>query len=461
MTGAMPGWSPTTASGVGNGMPFSHLFSGGIKTKLVKVFVLQLLAISVATVLGVYAAAWVVERVLVQEALNGEAEHFWSHYRADPDFALPHTNNLQGYMAPGGDEAHLPVWLQGQEPGFRRVDEAPGSEPVVHVSEDQADRLYLVFDEVQVSQLAFYFGVAPLTGVLLLIYILTWVGYVMSRRAVSTIVQLSDAVRNYDFRSGQLEELDPEDFGAGNDTETLALINAFNQFIHRLESFIQRERNFTRNASHELRTPLAVLRANLDLVTRKREADCPDAPTFERMARTVRDMENLVETLLILARESESRLNWSSVVINDSLADILDQVKRAIDRPEVATAIRATGVMEIEAPERVLAIVFTNLLRNALSYTEKGHVHVLIDRNGVIVQDSGCGMSEADLERMFEPFYRGHDRSNEGYGLGLPIVRRLCDRFGWKIHADSELGAGTEIRIEFPQATFKPFSGRK
>ncbi len=439
-------------------MPLRHLFTGGIRTKLVKVFVLQILAISIATVLGVYGAAWVVERVLVQEALNGEAEHFWSHYRADPDFALPNTNNLRGYMAPGGDESAIPAWLHGEEPGFRRVDEATGSEPVIHVSEEGGDRLYLVFDEVQVSQLAFYFGVAPLTGVLLLIYILTWVGYIMSRRAVSTVVQLADAVRNYNFRSGQLEELDPEDFGAVNDTETLALINAFNQFIHRLESFIQRERNFTRNASHELRTPLAVLRANLDLVTRKQGDDCPDAPTFQRMARTVRDMESLVETLLILARESESRLSWSKVLVNDLLADVLDQVERAVDKPQVATAIRATGVMEIEAPERVLAIIFTNLLRNALSYTEQGQVHVLIDRNGVTVQDSGCGMSEADLERMFEPFYRGHDRSNEGYGLGMSIVRRLCDRFGWKIHADSELGAGTEIRIEFPQANFKPFA---
>ncbi len=441
-------------------MPFRTLFTGGLKTKLVKVFVLQILAISIATVLGVYAAAWVVERVLVQEALNGEAEHFWSHYQADPGFPLPNTNNLRGYLAPGGDDSGLPEWLQGESPGFRRVDETNGSEPVVHVSEQGGDRLYLVFDEVQVSQLAFYFGVAPLTGVLLLIYLLTWVGYVMSRRAVSTVVQLADAVRNYNFRSGQLEELDPEDFGAGNDTETLALINAFNQFIHRLESFIQRERNFTRNASHELRTPLAVLRANLDLITRKQGEECTDAPTLQRMARTVRDMESLVETLLILARESESRLNWSTVVVNDLLADVLEQVERAVERPRVATAIRATGVMEIEAPERVLAIIFTNLLRNALSYTEQGQVHVLIDRNGVTVQDSGCGMSESDLERMFEPFYRGHDRSNEGYGLGLPIVRRLCDRFGWQIHADSELGAGTEIRVEFPQARFKGF-GKK
>lgn len=438
---------------------FNHILSGGLRTRLVRVFLLQVLAISIATVLGVYAAAWVVERVLVQEALNGEAEHFWDRRSENPDFPLPDTNNLTGYLAPGGDVSAVPDWLRDEPPGVRRALRGPESEPVVHVSEQGGDRLYLVFDEMQVSSLAWYFGIAPLTGVLLLIYLLAWVGYVMSRRAVSTVVQLADAVRTYDFRSGQLEELSDKDFSETSDTETLALINAFNQFIRRLESFIQRERNFTRNASHELRTPLAVLRSNLGLLQKQTDPEAR-AKTVERMERTVRDMEALVETLLILARESESRLNWSSVVVNDMLAELLDQLSATIDRPQVKTAVRANGLLELNAPERVLAIVFTNLLRNALSYTEAGHVQVLIDRNGVTVQDSGCGMSEADLERMFEPFYRGHDRSNEGYGLGLSIVRRLCDRFGWTLHADSELGAGTEIRVEFPQAAFKPFGGR-
>ncbi|WP_376689854.1 sensor histidine kinase [Wenzhouxiangella sp. EGI_FJ10409] len=437
--------------------PLNRLLTGGLRTRLVRVFLLQVLAISVATVLGVYAAAWVVERVLVQEALNGEAEYFWDRYTENPEFPRPDTNNLTAYLAVDGDPSNVPEWLRDEAPGFRRGHRHDDSMPVIHVSQRGDDRLYLVFDEMQVSSLAWYFGIAPLTGVLLLIYLLTWIGYVMSRRAVSTVVQLAEAVRNYDFRSGKLEELSEESFGETTDTETLALINAFNQFIHRLESFIQRERNFTRNASHELRTPLAVLRSNIGLLAKQSDPEAR-AKTVDRMNRTVRDMEALVETLLILARESESRLNWSSVVLNDMLADLLDQLASAIDRPEVSTAVRANGLLEISAPERVLAIVFTNLLRNALCYTEKGHVQVLIDRNGVTVQDSGCGMAETDLERMFEPFYRGHDRSNEGYGLGLSIVRRLCDRFGWHLHADSELGAGTEIRVEFPQASFKPFS---
>ncbi len=439
---------------------FNGMLKGGLNTKLVRVFVLQILAISLATVLGVYGAALVVENVLVREALNGEADHFWSHYKKDREFPLPNTNNLRGFMARQSNFDGVPEWIRDMPPGFHRVREAPDSRPVVHISDHGADRLYLVFDEVQVSSLAFYFGIAPLTGVLLLIYVLTWIGYILSRRAVSTIVQLSEAVRNYDFRTGEFQKFAPDSFGDNADSEVVTLVNAFNQFVERMQSFIERERNFTRNASHELRTPLAVIKANLDLL---QKFDDPDRRqrVAERMARTVRDMESLVETLLLLARETESKLSWSSVVLNDLVAETFDQVVRAVPKEHVDVGMHGRGLLEIQAPERVLAIIFTNLIRNALTYTDKGRVDVIIDHRGVSVKDTGCGMSEADLERMFEPFYRGHDRSNEGYGLGLAIVRRLCDRFGWQLHAESEFGAGTEIRVEFPKATFKRFASRK
>ena len=249
----------------------NRFFTGSIKTKLVRVFVLQILAISVATVLGVYAAAFIVEQVLVREALNGEAEHFWSHYEQDSSFPLPNTNNLTAYLA-GSDRREVPQWLEGVAPGFERHRSPAGDDPVVHVSERDGKRLILVFDEMQVSSLAFWFGIAPLTGVLLLIYVLSWMGYMLSRRAVSTIVQLADSVRNFDFQEGNFDAFRLDEFGKTADPEVLALINALEQFSNRLERFVARERNFTRNASHELRTPLAVL-------SRATSSCCRSSPT--------------------------------------------------------------------------------------------------------------------------------------------------------------------------------------
>ncbi len=392
---------------------------------------------------------------MVKEALSGEAAHFWNHYEKDPNFPLPNTNNLTGYLSVAGDEQSLPAWLRGHEDGFYRVSHSPDFEPLVSISSRDNARLFLVFDEVQVSQLALYFGLAPLTGVLLLIYLLTWVGYVMSRRAVSTMVKLADRVRNYDVKAGGFEPFQASEFGGVDDSEALTLVNAFNQFITRMESSMQRERNFTRNASHELRTPLAVVKANLDLLERFDQPEKRQS-VIERMRRTVDGMEDLVETLLLLARDAESSLTTSSVSLNELLAELLDELGEALSQPGVVHRLSAQGELKVEAPRRVLVILFTNLIRNAMMYTDRGFVEVIIDRRGVVVKDTGCGMGADDIERMFEPFVRGHDRSNEGYGLGLAIVRRLCDRFGWDLRASSEEAVGTEIHIEFPRAQYEP-----
>ncbi|HKL53600.1 MAG TPA: HAMP domain-containing sensor histidine kinase [Wenzhouxiangellaceae bacterium] len=437
----------------------NRFFKGSIKAKLVKVFVMQVAAISAATVLGVYAAAVVVERGLMQQALNGEAQHFWENRAENPEFPLPNTEHLVGYLSGPGVDTPLPEWLTGHSPGYGRVHKSEHNTPVLHVTERNGQRLYLVFDENQVSNLAFYFGIAPLTGVLLVIYVLAWMGYIMSRRAVSAVVQLAEIVRSFDFQEGRFEQMQFEELADITDPEVLALVNAFEQFTTRLERFVARERNFTRNASHELRTPLAVLKANLDLVRKNPES--PRLPaTIERMSRTVRDMESLVETLLLLARESESKLSWSSVVLNDLVADQLEQVEKAIDRPSVKTEFHADCLLETEAPERVLGIIFHNLLRNAMTFTEDGTVSVHIDRHSVTIRDTGCGMTEEDLERVFEPFYRAHDRSNEGYGLGLAIVARLARRFGWPLEVESEVGAGTSFRVSFPKARRLAFVGQ-
>lgn len=439
---------------------FNRIFQGGIKAKLVRVFLLQLLAISLATVLGVYAAAMIVEKVLIREALNGEAEHFWNRYQANPEIALPDTNNLRGYLVGGRVSDQPPGWISGLEPGFGRQYSSDGAKPVVHVSERDGKLLILVFNEMQVSQLAFYFGTAPLAAVLLLIYVLAWVGYLLSRRAVSTMIKLADAVRSIDFVEGNFDALKLEAFADSTDPEVLALMNALEQFSSRLERFVTRERNFTRNASHELRTPLAVLKGNLDILKK-----FPDSPrreqVVERMSRTVRDMEALVETLLILARESESKLSWSLTILNDLVAEQLEQVTRAVVKPAIKTRITADCLLQTQAPERVLGIIFHNLLRNAMTYTEHGEISVHIDAHSVSIRDTGCGMSEQDLKRVFEPFYRAHDRSNEGYGLGLAIVSRLCRRFGWPLEVDSEPGVGTVFRISFPKANSLGFVGKE
>ncbi len=422
----------------------------GLHNKLIKAFLVQILLISLATLLGVFSAEKIVEKVLVRQALVGEAAHFWMRYQQNPDFPTPDTLNLKGYLAIDNGFANIPKPLQQKLPGYFRAD-FNGRKPIVYIEDHGSARLYLVFDEEQVANLAFYFGVVPLSLVLLLIYLFAWLSYRQSRNAISPVIKLAYIVEQFDFRRQSLAQLDLNELRRTSDSDVIKLIDALDHFTERLEQFIQREKNFTRDASHELRTPLAVIKSSLALLQKRTDFLPNENQSIARIDHTLRDMESLIETLLLLAREESSPLPEEDVLINDLLIMLMEQVNQAIGNDKVSLEIEQNCLLLIPAVEKVLAILFSNLLRNAFIYTRQGVISITIGDKQVSISDTGIGMSQHQLEHVFEPFYRAHTDSN-GHGLGLTIVTQLCNRYGWKLKIRSKQGEGTRITVVFPKA---------
>jgi signal transduction histidine kinase len=422
----------------------------GLRTKLVRVFALQVGIISVATIAGIYIANTLIVDMVLREGLRTEARYFWERWQADPAASLPDTSNMRSYLAPANDLRGVPESLRAL-PADEAVRNVDGGTRLVHVSEREGERLYLVWAKAQLYNLAFYFGIVPLALVLLIIYGLSFLAYRLSERAISPIVQLARRLAEYDFEQGGTlaPELNPLRQVA--DAEVLAMIDALERFSERLGAFIERERVFTRDAGHELRTPLAVLKGNLDLLE-----DTPDRPAAERnalrrMRQTVVGMEGLLETLLMLARESEIELPREDVLVNDVVAGQIELVRSAASRAGNVIALHEEAELRVRAPARVVEIVIGNLLRNAVNYTQRGRIDVRVTARGVQIADTGIGMSREELDRVFEPFYRA-DQSRgitRGHGLGLAIVRRLVQQFGWTISALSDPGEGTTMEIRF------------
>jgi signal transduction histidine kinase len=98
----------------------------------------------------------------------------------------------------------------------------------------------------------------------------------------------------------------------------------------------------------------------------------------------------------------------------------------------------------------VLAVMLSNLLRNACLYTEQGMVTATVGKDFIRIDDTGVGMSEEELAQAFQPFFRGKGSGKGGHGVGLTIVRRLADRFRWPVELSSTLGVGTSATIRFP-----------
>ncbi len=422
----------------------------GLRARLGRLFVAQIAIIGIATVVGIYLTELVVEDMLTRRALTVEAEHYWRLAEESPDLALPHTANMRGYLADARDP--LPRGFEDLGPGFGRV-EIDGSDRLVHISDRSGKRLYLVFDEAGVSDLAFFFGLLPLSIVLLLMYLLLFVAYRWSQRALSPIVRLARQLQTLDFEASGHVALELGALRRTTNAEVATMVDALDQLATRINAAIDRERVFTRDAGHELRTPVAVFKGSLDLLETVPESHWRerDQQALKRMRRTVEDMETLLETLLLLARGEAAASVTDETSVNEVVTVQIDELRALANEKSNVVTLHEAAELRVRAPVKVVQIVIGNLLRNALTYTANGTVDVTVAANAVKVADTGPGMSRPDLANAFEPFYRADTSrgTSRGHGLGLSIVRRLSQQFGWQLAANSRLGEGTTMQVHF------------
>jgi len=432
-------------------------------TKLGRVVALQVFLISAAVAAGIYITNSIIEDFLITEALENEAAHYWRLHERNPNQPLPNTANLRGYLvndsaASASAQSYraegLPPEALLQPPGFMGRVAIGDTTPTLYVSQQRPGDgpvLYLIFASEDVSQLAFYFGILPLSLALLMVYGFSFLTYRLSHRAISPIVKLADYLEDFRFGGYNQPAVDLSDLRALANVEVDVMIDAIDSFAERLDTFIERERIFTRDASHELRTPIAVFKGSLDLLQRKSDRSDDDIKAFARMRRTVDDMEGLIETLLLLARGEEVERIDELRCLNELVPGFVEQVSALAEDRGLELTVDDQAQLWVKAPVRVIQIVLINLLRNAINYTQQGSVVVRITKSAISVIDTGIGMSPEELQHAFEPFYRG-ERSRAtsmGHGLGLSIVRRLVHQFDWPIHVQSNVGQGTEVTIEF------------
>jgi signal transduction histidine kinase len=237
---------------------------------------------------------------------------------------------------------------------------------------------------------------------------------------------------------------------------------AFNHMAGQVEAMIDEQRSFASNASHELRTPLTTIRLRSEAL---REGSL-DAATAQQYAAEIDDevsrLGNLVQDLMMLSRLDSGRLEAGRERIDSIrlarqlLAEIKPQAEsRAIDLQLDAQPMLST----VTAGQAHLAIVFRNLLNNALKYTPDGgqitwQIRAENENIHHIISDTGQGIAADDLPHVFDRFYRvdkSRSRAVPGVGLGLSLVRTVVEFYGGSVQMESEgMGQGTAVHITWP-----------
>ena len=425
----------------------------GIAHRFGRAVAIQLTLVAVAAVLGTWGAGWVMKELLVKQALETEANYFWKSRQQNPDFNLPDTRNLTGFLSTENNSSLLPADLQDLDSGFHELP-SQSDYSVALVSQKNNEKLVLLFDGEQVHELTLYFGLLPLGVVLVLVYCSIYLGYRFYRSSVSPVISLAKKVESLDLESVCNNEFKPETLDLSTDREIVTLTKALDRLTKRVREFISRERDFTRDVSHELRSPLTVISIACDMLLTEQELVRPAKNSVHRIKRAADDMKSLAEAFLLLARESDGSLTTEPVNVNELLAEEAERFRPLLEGKPVELNIKINCQLEVNAPSKVLSVIISNFLGNAVMYTDTGTIDLIIDSNRLIVQDSGIGMEVDDKGQAFKPYFRGSNSRRGGHGVGLSIVKKLSDRFSWQVDLTSEPGVGTTATLHMPQANY-------
>jgi signal transduction histidine kinase len=424
----------------------------GLPRRIKLAFILQALLGSIVITAGVLLAGLGVRHAVVAERMQREADLFWTGRAASPAFALPGNSTVAGYLMPAGPGDRLPPReLRGLEPGTypRLLFAASGQRLDVLVDRRPEGTFYLTFDGSHIDRAILLTGLISLVLSLLATYLISWLTYRTSKRLVAPVSWLAGVVSKWDPRDPDAEAIRPRNLPAEAGTEVRELSRALVGLAERVADFVERERDFTRDASHELRTPLTVIRVATDMMLADPDTSARTLRSLARVQRAGRDMEAVIDAFLILAREADIAPQSAQFDVRDIVHDQVERVRPLLQSKPVAIEVVDNGAPMLFGPPHVLAVMVGHLLSNAAHFTEHGDIEVRLLPDRLEVRDSGIGMDAQTLARAFEPFYRGDPNRELGQGMGLSIARRLGDRMGWPVALESEPGRGTVATIRF------------
>lgn len=391
------------------------------------------------------------EEQLINNTLQREVANFVEFKRANPDesarFAF--SREIIADVFGPAKFANIPFAHQNLETGvYDRVDEGSGGTRYykLAVQRDKDFRGYLQYDYTQeaLSNRQLVVALGATVGVFALLSLL--LGIWSSRRVISPVTELVSRVRGF-ARSGRHEALAPH-FAADEVGELAA---ALDDYSSRLTSVVERDREFNADVSHELRTPLSVIHGAAELLLTQSDLTPKTRERLLRIERAVRQSTELTTALLLLSRgEKQGPSDGETSDVGAIVEQVIDVCRNQLGSKPIDIHLERLAAPEVEAPAAVLAVALTNLIGNAFKYTREGGVGITVHEDRVTVIDSGPGVNAEEAQRLFERGYRARGVDAPGSGIGLAIVRRLCDLYGWQV----TLAPRTDIRGTIAELRF-------
>ena len=344
----------------------------------------------------------------------------------------------------GPDVAALPAEVRALTAGSHHSVRMGEGYYHVEVGSWQRQPVYLIYDVSDWEAQEHALLEALFYGVLFILIAAIFMGIRASRTILSPIRELTARVSG--IQPGQKNvRLGREFEGA----EIGQIANAVDVYLERLDEFVEREQSFAVAASHELRTPLAVMMGAVDVLDANPQT-APSTRAIKRIQRACAEMLAFIEATLLLSREEDSGINQGAPAnIEAIIQALLEDNKNKIDEGHIAVKSTFDSPLIVYQAASIVQITLGNILRNAIEHSAGGSITITLQGRKLTIADTGEGIAEEDLPSIFD---RSYSTKAGGTGMGLNLVKRICDRFGWGLEVDSVLGQGTCLTLVFPEA---------
>ena len=425
----------------------SFSFRLGLRPRFLLATLVPVLVVLGGMIYAVSSFLDVLEHDMTHGQLARELDRVDALYRRDPQLLDLLGPNLRTYVTPKGETDGLPESVKAIGNGQSHEVWLPGA-----AYEYQATRrdigdhsLYVLLDltpeERLEKELIGVAWIAGLGALFLAVLVALWLSQVVMR-PVRRLAARAAAI----VPGEQRPDLRP----ATGDRSLDLIVEAFDGVLDRFDAFVAREQAFTEDASHELRTPLATAISSLDLIAEDRQLSDKSRLRLARARAATTRMHELIESLLLFAREQTDETCDTPVspVVREAIA-MQAHLFSAASAPDIA--FEADAEVHVAAPSSMLLSVINNLLRNAIEHGGDARIDVRLTPDALHIRDHGRGIAPAALSRLFDRRFKGeHSR---GQGLGLYLVKRISERFGWQVDVASTPGQGTEFVLRFDHET--------
>ena len=285
----------------------------------------------------------------------------------------------------------------------------------------------------------------PIAAVIAVIVFTAAIAWLITRREWRPVRALARVVNRWDGQQLDPDALDLGRLSAHTDADVASLVRGLHGFAARIAGYNQRERNFTRDASHELRSPLTVIKMSVDMLGEEESLSDFGVRSVQRIKRAAREMEVLVEALLLLAREPDAS-DSERFIVNDLLRPQLATARDLLAGRPIELLLEESDRFAVQGSPQAFSVLCWQLIRNACQQTEKGSVVVRVAPGVVSVSNHADHLYLAsDGSRPARA--SGADR----HGFELAIAQRISDRFGWPLELQTRVGEENIARIRFPQ----------